>query len=311
MDIVARGIEAHPDGQGALAVVVATRGSVPRHPGSVMVVGPDGALTGTVGGGRIELEVTRAGVEVAAGGAARVVSHHLVRDLAMCCGGSMDVLVVPLAPAIDALRDAAARWRRREPLALSIGLGGVSVTGETPVGRAPRWDGETLALPVWPTERVILFGAGHVARAIGPLAARVGFEVAVCDDDETGALEAPLEWADHLVDSFDLPDVRRGLGDLGAGDFVLILTRDHAIDQRLVETLIGLESITYVGLIGSLGKIGRFRKRVFAKGLGGEETWARLRAPIGLDIAAETPDEIAVSVVAELIAERAALRGRR
>lgn len=311
MDVIARGLQAHPDGGAALAVVVATRGSVPRHPGSAMIVAPAGELVGTIGGGRIELEVTRAGVEVAGGGEPRVVSHHLVRDLAMCCGGSMDVLVVPLAPALEVLREAVDRWRRREPVALSIGLGGVALSADMPAERAPRWDGETLELPVWPTERVILFGAGHVARAIGPLAARVGFEVAVCDDGDTGALDEPLEWADHVVDSFDVADVNRALGELGRGDFVLVLTRDHAIDQKLIEKLIGNRAITYLGLIGSLGKIGRFRKRIFAKELADEESWARLSAPIGVDIGAETPDEIAVSVVAELIAERAALRGLR
>ena len=307
MDVIARGLETHPGGHCALAVVVATRGSVPRHPGSMMIVGPDGSLVGTIGGGRIELECTRAGIEVAGGAPGRMVSHHLVRDLAMCCGGSMDVLVVPLAGAVDRLTGAVDRWRQRRPFTVEIGLEGVAVSDG--VSEAPRWDGAVFRLPVWPAERVVLFGAGHVARAIGPLAARVGFEVAVCDDDETGALSAPLDWADARVDSFDIPDVSRALGELGRGDFVLVLTRDHAIDQRLVEKLIGNRSITYLGLIGSLGKIGRFRKRIFAKGLADEQSWARLRAPIGLDIAAETPDEIAVSVIAELIAERARLRG--
>lgn len=315
MDVIARGLETYPDGGIALAVVVATRGSVPRHPGSWMLVAPGGEQVGTIGGGRIELEVTRAGLEVAGGGEPRLVSHHLVRDLAMCCGGSMDVLVVPVAappdPTFAALREAVDRWRRRQPFAMSIGFAGVELSTEMAGERRPRWDGETLRLPVWPTERVILFGAGHVARAIGPLAARVGFELIVCDDDETGALGQPMAWAARVVDSFDLPDVTRALGALGRGDFVLVLTRDHAIDQRLIEKLIGLESITYLGLIGSLGKIGRFRKRIFAKELADPASWARLSAPIGVDIGAETPDEIAVSVVAELIAERAALRGRR
>ena len=316
MNVIARALDAWSDGDNAaLAVVVATRGSVPRHAGAKMIAFESGELFGTVGGGRIELEVTGACRDVAAGGAPRIVSHHLVRDLAMCCGGSMDVLVVPLAPAIASLQAGLERWRARRPFTLSIGLGGVAVSTAPPAERAPRWDGETLIEPVWPTERVVLFGAGHVARAIGPLARQVGFEVVVCDDDETGALasgpSSTFDWASAVVDSFDIPDVTRALGELGDGDFVLIVTRDHAIDQKLVEKLIGREAISYVGLIGSLGKIGRFRKRVLAKGLAGEETWARLRAPIGLDIGAETPDEIAVSVVAELIRERAARQGRR
>jgi serine/threonine protein kinase/WD40 repeat protein len=88
---------------------------------------------------------------------------------------------------------------------------------------------------------------------------------------------------------------------------VLIFTRDHAIDQKLLEELIGRDEIGYLGMIGSRGKIERFRKRLEAKGIIddsdlGMQRWARLRAPIGLDIGAETPEEIAIA--AELIACR-------
>jgi xanthine dehydrogenase accessory factor len=291
----------------ALAVVVRVKGSAPRHGGAKMVVTAAGEIAGTIGGGRVELEVTRAAAEIAAGDDARVVVHHLVRDLAMCCGGSMEVLIVPLAGAGEALEQAIAMARERRPFTLYAGLGG-EVGVEPGAEGAPRWDGERWTEPVWPLERVILFGAGHVARAIGPRAAEVGFEVVVCDDNDTGALERELPWATEVIDSFDLYDVRAALGALGRADHAVILTRDHAVDQRLVEELIGEVGLGYLGLIGSRGKIGRFRRRLFAKGVADEESWARLRAPIGLDIGAETPEEIAVAVVAELIATRAARR---
>jgi xanthine dehydrogenase accessory factor len=89
---------------------------------------------------------------------------------------------------------------------------------------------------------------------------------------------------------------------------VLIVTRDHAIDQKLLEHLIGREDVAYLGMIGSRGKVGRFKKRLEAKGLlegdDGQRRWQRLRAPIGLDISAETPEEIAIAIAAELVALR-------
>ena len=80
----------------ALATVVHTTGSVPRHPGAKMLVRADGGITGSIGGGKIELEVIEAARTVAAGEPARLVTRHLVHDLAMCCGGSMEIWVEPL-----------------------------------------------------------------------------------------------------------------------------------------------------------------------------------------------------------------------
>jgi len=130
----------------------------------------------------------------------------------------------------------------------------------------------------------------------------------VCDDNETGTLDAaPPAWATRSVASFELRDVAREVGPLGAGDYVIILTRDHAVDLRILEQALvheSLPALAYLGLIASRGKLGRFHKRLVAKGVATPERWARLRAPIGLDIAAETPAEIAISVAAELIQVR-------
>jgi len=270
----------------------------------------DGSIFGTIGGGRVEQVVTEAAVEVAAGGPARRVVHHLVRDLAMCCGGSMDLWIEPVAPAVEALDAALALWRGRRPGLLVTRLDGGAKQCEelsAPVRRGPGLDGERFVEPILPSDRVLLFGCGHVGRVIGELAARVGFEVIACDDDETGALARGTPWAAQVVPSFELVDLERVAGPPGFGDYAVIVTRDHGLDQQLLERLLGNASLAYLGLIGSRGKIGRFRKRLTARGLDSEAMWARLHAPIGLDIGAETPAEIAVAVVAELIAVR---RGR-
>jgi xanthine dehydrogenase accessory factor len=292
----------------ALATVIRTRGSVPRHPGAKMLVLEDGSIFGTIGGGRVELATTEEAARVAAGAPAKIVEYHLVRDLAMCCGGSMTLYLEPLAASAPAIERAAELVSARTPALLITPTDGGAKSVDRLPGtdgrRRPELDGDRFIEPLWPRPRVILFGCGHVARAIGPLARSVEFEIVVCDDDETGALAEPPAWADAVVPSFEVADVERALGPLGIADYVLILTRDHGIDQRLVEKLLGNDRLAYLGLIGSLGKIGRFEKRLRAKGIADDESWARLRAPIGLDIAAETPHEIAVAVVAELVAMR-------
>jgi xanthine dehydrogenase accessory factor len=297
-------------GPAALATVVEASGSTPRHLGARMIVGADGVQVGTVGGGRIEQEVVAAAREVAVGGPPRRVRHHLVRDLAMCCGGSMELVIAPLAASAPALAAVVAARRARRVIVLETPLDGGPLRARPPgdaeagaLARASRTD-SALVEPVRPAERLILFGAGHVGRAIGPLARSCGFEVVLCDDGDTGALAAAPAWADAVVDSFDVDDVVRATGGLGAGDHVLIVTRDHAVDQRILEQLIARDDLAYLGMIGSRGKVGRFRKRLAMKGLADDARWTRLRAPIGLDLGAETPEEIAVAVVAELIALR-------
>jgi len=312
MQVLREALErARTRGPQALVTVIATSGSTPRHPGAKMVVGGDGATFGTIGGGRVEMVAVERGAEVARGAPPERVRHHLVRDLAMCCGGSMELYVQPVAPSEAAIAGAVSMWRARRPLRLVTRLDGAPIEVHAADGsrsRRPQLDGDHFVETVWPGDRVLLFGLGHVARATGPVLAGLGFEVVVCDDNETGVLDAaPPAWASRAVTSFELADVAREVGPLGAGDYVIIMTRDHAVDQRILEQALAndsLEQLAYLGLIGSRGKIGRFRKRLEARGVATPDRWARLRAPIGLDIAAETPAEIAISVAAELIMVR-------
>jgi xanthine dehydrogenase accessory factor len=301
VDVFAAALAALDAGRGvAIAAVTGAHGSTPRHLGARMAVAADGEQWGTVGGGKIEQLVTEAAKEVAAGGEPRVVRQHLVRDLAMCCGGSMEVAITPAAASRDVI--AALASGRRGQLLTPID-GGPLELRDGGVPREPRVIDGVLVERIG-GERVIVFGHGHVARTLGPHLHQLGFHVVACDDNETGAVEAPPAWADEVIESFDVRTVEAKLGGFHADDHVLIITRDHAIDQQLLEQLIGHPELGYLGMIGSRGKIGRFKKRLEAKGLYDEATWARLRAPIGLDIGAETPEEIAIAIAAELIAHR-------
>jgi xanthine dehydrogenase accessory factor len=311
VDVFSAALRALDAGRGvAIAAVIGAHGSTPRHLGARMAVADDGEQWGTVGGGRIEQLVVASAREVAAGAAPRVVRQHLVRDLAMCCGGTMEVVLTPAAPS-RAVIAALADTSRPQVLVTPIDGGPLVVRPPSvgdPRAHQPVLVEGALVERLGGAERAIVFGLGHVARNLGPLLANLGFAVIVCDDGETGATGTPPAWASELVESFDAAEVERVLGGFGPDDYVLIVTRDHAIDQKLLEQLIARDDVGYLGMIGSRGKIGRFRKRLEARGLlegdAGLARWARLRAPIGLDLGAETPEEIAIAIAAELVARR-------
>jgi xanthine dehydrogenase accessory factor len=297
----------------AIATVVGAHGSTPRHLAARMAVTADGEQWGTVGGGRIVERVVAAAREVAAGGEPRVVRHHLVQDLAMCCGGAMAIAVTPAAASravIERLASLAG------PVVLETPIDGAPLAVREVAAddvREPRVVGDVLVEIVGAVERAIVFGLGHVGRAIGPLLVGLGFRVIACDDDETGAVAAARPaWATRVVESFDAAEVEREVGGFGRDDYVLVVTRDHAVDQRLLEQLLPRDELAYLGMIGSRGKVLRFKKRFEARGLlegeVGAARWARLHAPIGLNVGAETPEEIAIAIAAELVAVR---RGAR
>ncbi len=290
----------------AFATVVKVSGSTPRHVGARLAVTAH-QQWGTIGGGRVEHEIVMALRAALASGQGGYVEHHLVRDLAMCCGGSMGFALTLAAPCAAALRSAVATLRQGGRGMLQTAFDGSAITFEAGArGNAARngfWVEQLGASP-----RAIVFGLGHVARALGPLAQSVGFDVVVCDDGETQvhdeALTPPV-WATTLVESFDPREVAAAIGGFTSNDYVLIVTRDHAVDQRILETLINEPAVAMIGMIGSRGKVARFRKRFVAKGLLAgldDPKWSRVVAPIGLDIGAETPPEIAVAVVAQLVA---------
>lgn len=232
-----------------LVTVVRTAGSTPRKPGAKMIVRVGGATVGTVGGGAVEQALVAEALAALAERRPRLVTHHLTRDLAMCCGGEMQAFL--------------------EPLGLR--------------------------------ESLVLVGGGHIHAALAPLGVALGFEVLVVDDLEELASEERFPLASRRLLTFEPKEW--GLP-LGEDAYLVVATRDHAVDQEVLEKLFKLgASPRYLGVIGSRAKVARFKKRLEARGV--DEAWiARLRGPIGVDVGAETPAEIAVAVAAELVAVR-------
>jgi xanthine dehydrogenase accessory factor len=147
--------------------------------------------------------------------------------------------------------------------------------------------------------RLIVFGAGHVARPLAALAHDCGFAVTVVD--ARGEWLTPERFP-NAVRTLRAPDSYARENDLGGDDYAVVTTHDHALDQRVVQELLP-RTLRFTGLIGSVAKQRKFALRLRARGFT-ETQVARLRTPVGLAIGARTPEEIAVSIVGELIAVR-------
>lgn len=239
-------------GRAALATVVGRSGSAPQCIGAKLLLQADGTQVGTIGGGAIEAQVLGACRSALRDGRSRKVEAHLVRDLAMCCGGTMEVFVEYLQP----------------------------------------------------QARLFIIGGGHVAQALAPLAQTADFSVGVFDDREQ-LLEHPA-FADARTGVYDVDELGVALDGLRADDYVLIMTRDHARDEKALAYLLR-QPHRYLGMIGSRRKVHTVLDRIERRehGLGRElPDLSRLHAPIGLALGGRTPAEIAISIMAELIAER-------
>jgi xanthine dehydrogenase accessory factor len=298
---------------GALATVARVRGSTPVPAGTKMLVGPTGRLVGTVGGGCVEADVIEAALAAEQRRQPVIVTHHLNADLAgdlgLSCGGTVDIFVEPLVPdeayvrVLEAAAEAEAGLVRTgvawetgpvktfEPL-LPQALPGAAAM----LTRDGKFVVERLTRP----PRVLVFGAGHVGAAIARAAAAAGFRVVVIDDRTEYA--DPARFADGIAVIAAGVDTALARYPVTAADAVVIATRGHRDDALILER-IATSPASYVGLLGS-----RRKKAVVTKGLTGAgvpaQALKRVRVPVGLAIGAVTPEEIAVSVVAELIAWR-------
>ena len=153
--------------------------------------------------------------------------------------------------------------------------------------------------PLLPDPRLYIVGAGHVGFELGRIAGGAGFRIHVIDDREKFASAERFPGADVIVEP--IPDwLHRA--DIPASAFVVVVTRGHTHDLDAMRAL-AARDLRYLGLIGSRAKVARISSALLAEGLPAE-CLARIHAPIGFDIGAVTPAEIAISILAELIAVR-------
>ena len=147
-------------------------------------------------------------------------------------------------------------------------------------------------------DELVIFGGGHVGRAVAELGAFAGFRVTVWDERPEFANDEHIPWARNIACPID--KIYENGVTLHERSYVVIMTRGHALDAEAV-TVTDKKPGAYYGMIGSRSKIATVRKMLLERGVS-EEHLDRIYQPIGLPIKAETPNEIAVSVMAEIIA---------
>ncbi len=301
----------HREGRGAvLATVVQTWGSAPRPVGSQLVVSGAGEIEGSVSGGCVEGAVVVEAGEALAAGESRVLTYGVSDDSAfavgLACGGTVRVLVEPVGPQIPEamLADLVAARAARQPVAYVVDtatwarrLAGAGAFADR--FRADRSgfeeDGATFVAVHNPPLRMMIVGAVHIAQALVPIARLAGYDPVIVDP--RGAFAAAHRFPGEEIHE-DFPDeVFPELG-LDARTAVVTLSHDPKIDDPAIEAALGSE-VFYLGCLGSTRTHAKRVERLEARGFGAAQI-ARIHAPVGLDIGARSPAEIAISVIAEV-----------
>ncbi len=320
-----------------LATIVATSGSTPAGALSKMIVNEGGrSSAGTVGGGCMEGDVLAQAARLYDSSKYSVLKFHLNEDSAehgLICGGSVDVLIepisredVPVLKKIRQLRDDGEDCglvtllrpdgSRGRKFIVSTGSPEAATQFAPPPAdqgelqavfdkacrleqsqRAPSPDGEFLVEPVPGRPPLIIFGGGHVSRYVCRIAAMAGFRVTVIDDrpsfaNQTSFPDAAETLAVDFLTAFDSVDIR-------PSTFVIIVTRGHLRDEEILERVIQTPA-RYIGMIGSKRKVLATYEHIVERGIS-PGSLRRVYSPVGLEIGAATAEEIAVSVVAEMI----------
>jgi len=301
-------------GEASILVTVCTvQGSAPREAGAKMLVWKDGQ-DGTVGGGNLEFTIVEQARRMLHSPAPwRFQNYPLGPLLAQCCGGNVGILLERIdgrsLPWLWELANAEASLR---PYSLTSQLGidqiikQVSQVAECTDGQAgirvvPAasedsitrhiGQGSTISERVAPRASLLMFGAGHVGKAVAQIASTLPFHLSWFDTRPEFATEG-VELTDNPVSKIDaaLP-----------GSFFLIFTQNHSLDYELTRAVMRRANFRYCGLIGSATKRTRFEKRLVADGIP-KQALATLTCPIGaIGLKSKIPAIIAVAVTAELL----------
>lgn len=316
-----------------LGAIVHSSGSAPRTSGARMLVLTDGTLVGSVGGGSVEGTCHAEARKLLANGHTYKevkcdLSAAAAAEEGMVCGGAVCVLLQKVAPdAIEQFRELRHCYRNgtrpmlvtqlpvddAPPQMMTLGTGSddevPAALREKALAKNKRVSfivthagKDFFVEPLVQQGTVHLAGAGHVALATAHLASYVGFEVVVMDDRQEFANKERYPQAKkvRVLEKFD-----DCFSELGAEDYVVIVTRGHQYDRDVLAQAL-LTEAGYIGMIGSSSK----RKATYASLLGSGFTEAdlqRVHSPIGLSIGSDTPQEIGLSIVAELVQVRAAM----
>ena len=324
-----------------VATLFGKSGSAPRTDGTKMIIYADGSISGTIGGGLLETRVRELAAQVFLSKISQInhfdFSAGEIAETDMICGGRCEVLLDYIEAsnpaqmevyngAVNALNKREAAWLvtaispdNSGPTDINKCLAGInsSITGrrecssevlQQMVDRTSELSvyvfdkRRFLVEPIYDREWLYIFGAGHIARQLAVLAEMADFKTVVADDRLEYANRERFPHSDIFVlDSFETLSATL---DIRPQSYLVIVTRGHVHDKTVLEQLLKIPS-AYVGMIAS-----RRKRQLIYDALQTEQGFtaqdlARVHSPIGIEIMAETPEEIAISIVAELIKVRA------
>ena len=293
-----------------LVSIVRSTGSTPRKAGALMLVGENGLLCGTIGGGLLEHRCLA--IASSALTAPRcetfVLDNRQAGSLGMVCGGTAEVLFTPLTDAAP-LQQAVESFHAVPPARFCLPLDGSAplLSQEQSIPSCPAvvlLEGRpVLALPLSDTGRVFVLGGGHVSLALSPLLYQLEFRHIVIDDRAAFCSPERFPHAEHTfcIPFSLLAQTLAGPLSPAADDAFCIMTRGHEGDTDALRFALSTPA-SYIGVMGSRRK----RESVFSllESEGFLHVRQRVITPIGLAIGAQTPAEIAVSIAAQLIAWR-------
>jgi xanthine dehydrogenase accessory factor len=316
-------------------------GSTPRDVGSMCIITQEGKLIGTVGGGILEYRVQKQAIKLLKQKESFIYRFHLTdEDLAgagMICGGDVDLYLEPLFPentgTLSLFKVIKEYIADSKPgilvTRIEDGISAMDIGARVFIGKDDKTFGtihgfdpkvinpgkaapfdlisfddkrahlfvEKIAL----NPRIFLFGAGHVSMFVSQLAKMVGFAITVIDDRAKFASKERFPDADEILIS-DFSQAFKKLK-ISQNSYILIITRGHLHDKTVLQHALGTPA-SYIGMIGSSKKRNTIYKALLDEGFSKNEL-EKVYSPIGLVINAETPEEIAVSIVGELIKKRA------
>lgn len=303
-------LEWHRAGKGvALATVIETWGSAPRRVGAQLVISGDAEMEGSVSGGCVEGAVVVEALEALDEGRARVLEYGVSDGdafaVGLACGGTIRVLVEPVGSVLSEamLADLVAARAERKQVAYVVNTGAgtrhLSHDGYETRFRMDQSgfeeDGETFVAIHNPPLRLIVVGAVHIAQHLVPMARGVGYDPVVIDPRESFA--APSRFPDTQL-LHDWPDEAVAELGLDGRTALCLLTHDPKLDDPALEAALRSGAF-YIGALGSSRTHAKRLERMQAAGFSDQDC-ARIHGPIGLDIGASGPAEIAVSILAEM-----------
>lgn len=319
--------------------IVRRRGSAPRGIGSACIIDNHGILSGSIGGGLLEHRAVEEARSLL--GKKNTVLSTItltakeISDEGMICGGSVELFFEPVVPddpntleffkevdqlircggrgtLITLVRDAG---DTTEPDSRMLVMQDGSVIGTIPSVDLPENVTEARLIPQEGTENrffvepvmqkpvLLLFGGGHISKFVSPLARTLGFHIVVCDDRSDFANHERFPEADELF-AGPYHEAFKNIA-ISSSTFIVIVTRGHGGDKDILEHVLNsVISPAYIGMIGSIRKRDTIYKSLLENGVS-PEMLERVYSPIGVNIGAQTPEEIAVSIMAEIIRVKA------